>query len=106
MSGSAVRLLLDVDGVLNAVTDHPGPHWDEWRTERVHESSNPLSRGFTIRWAPAACQVLTDLHDDGVEVLWLTTWERSAIEMLGPALGLPVWHLAGQRDYVAEESGG
>src|SRR5882672_976454 len=100
------RLLLDVDGVLNAVTDTPGPHWDTWRQERVYLTPNKTSRGFEIRWAPAVCEFLSTLHDEGVEILWLTTWERSAFEMLGPALGLPTWRLAGQRNYVAEEDGG
>jgi len=100
-----MRILLDVDGVLNAVTDAPGPHWDTWRGERVRLTPSPLSRGFMIRWAPAVCEFLTAMHDDGAEILWLTTWERSAFEMLGPALGLPTWRLAGQRNHMAEEDG-
>lgn len=56
-------LLLDVDGVLNAMR----PPWDDTDRTKCH--------GLTIRWAPAAVARLRALHNTGlVEARWCTTW--------------------------------
>lgn len=83
------RLLLDVDGVLNAFpfnhTDEDNP-WPDVRKAKV--------LGFPISWSPSLVDRLLTLAAS-VEVLWLTTWEHHAQEHLAPALRLPEWELAG-----------
>jgi hypothetical protein len=85
-----LRLLLDVDGVLNAVTRTPPPDaWPEWQRGNA--------RGFVITWSPEVPAFITELHKTGVEVLWLTTWEDLANQYISPLLGLPEFPLAGHR---------
>jgi HAD domain in Swiss Army Knife RNA repair proteins len=90
------RLLLDVDGVLNAwpfvAQDRENP-WNDYQNARV--------MGFPIWWSPTMVKRLLAVSTR-VEVLWLTTWERDAQIKLAPALGLPRWELAGDRDLWPE----
>lgn len=79
------RLLLDVDGVINAVYSSPPGCWTDWHR---------VNLGVTIRYADEVCHFLTAVSDHA-EVLWLTTWGSSAQDDLAPALGLPAWDLAG-----------
>lgn len=76
-----VRLLLDVDGVLNAVTGRPGAFYQDWRNDEVY--------GFNITWSPTVANFVVALQDQGVEVQWLTTWGHLANDHLGPVLHLP-----------------
>lgn len=74
-----VRVLLDVDGVLNAVCheDDLTDEWDDWKTAEC--------MGFRIRHSPkmgAVIGVWSRLP--GVEVCWLTTWEHKANEWITP----------------------
>lgn len=74
-------LLLDVDGVLNALE----PAWDETSKTRVG--------GLTIRWAPAPTGRLADMHHAGlVEAQWCTTWcgYPNLLAELGVTLGLHI----------------
>jgi hypothetical protein len=72
-------LLLDVDGVLNAV----GPDAaDRWRCG--------VFNGFTIYWDPSITARLREWHESGrVEIQWLTTWADNADKWLAEPLGLP-----------------
>lgn len=77
-------LLLDVDGVLNAVgTEPPEGVWPRW--ERTEPG------GFGIIWSPDVIDRLFALRDR-VEVRWLTThWSRIAdLPFPAEALGWPV----------------
>ncbi len=96
------RLLLDVDGVVNAVTRQPGSFWSEWRTAKATPGNG--DRGFTITWAPAVAEFLRTLLDRGVEIVWLTTWGRWANEAISPLLDLPKdLKVAGEpMDYAGE----
>lgn len=93
------RLLLDVDGVLNAVPfdsrSRRNP-WPDYQRSRVN--------GFTIWWSPSMVARLVALSER-VEVLWLTTWEDLAPLHIAPALGLPAWDLAGRDPNVHEVTG-
>lgn len=84
-----VRILLDVDGVLNAVTRDPDPsQWGDWQTEVV--------RGFTITFSRSVGAALTRLAETpGVEIQWLTTWAEMANDHISPLVGIPICTVAG-----------
>src|SRR5215207_6012331 len=72
-------LLLDVDGVLNAVQpDLPAG----WRRGTYN--------GFVLSWDPTVTARLRKLHESGrVELQWLTTWTENADRLLAEPMGLP-----------------
>lgn len=86
--------LLDVDGVINAVTAAPDETvWPRWR----RGWATALSSSWPITWAPDVVERITRLRSRGVvDVRWLTTWEESANASLGPLVGLPDLPLAGR----------
>jgi hypothetical protein len=100
---TAPLVLLDVDGVFNALGDD-GEHvsvWPEWQTGWA------LADGtrWPITWAPAAVERLRSWHEDGlVEIEWLTTWGHDANGELRDLLGLP--HLAVAGTYEDEGEAG
>ena len=72
-------LLLDVDGVLNAVQMEPPAGW-----------RRGTYNGFLLTWDPTITSRLRGLHDSGrVELQWLTTWTRDADTLLAEPMGLP-----------------
>jgi membrane-associated protease RseP (regulator of RpoE activity) len=72
-------LLLDVDGVLNAVD--PGLP-EGWRRGTYN--------GFVLTWDPTVTERLRVLHESGrVEIQWLTTWAERADTLLAEPMGLP-----------------
>ena len=72
-------LLLDVDGVLNAVrSDLP----DGWQRGRFN--------GYVLSWDPTVVARLRAWHEAGrVELQWLTTWTTMADALLAEPMGLP-----------------
>jgi HAD domain in Swiss Army Knife RNA repair proteins len=72
-------LLLDVDGVLNAVrVDLPAG----WQRGRFN--------GYVLSWDPTVTARLRELHESGrVEIQWLTTWTTDADRLLAAPMGLP-----------------
>lgn len=80
-------LLLDVDGVLNAVSDGFPMTWPKWHAAKAE--------GFPITWSPDMVAALSHLAER-VEMRWLTTWwdmtERLAF------LGLPPMTVANTRE--------
>jgi len=90
-------LLLDVDGVLNALGRQPEDFraWAEWRTG----SARAAGTDWPITFAPEVTQRLGSLHEHGlVEVQWLTTWGHEANDSLRELLGLPELDVAGTYD--------
>ena len=79
MSAPPPVLLLDVDGVLNAVQmELP----DGWRRGTYN--------GFVLSWDPTVTARLRELHESGrVELQWLTTWTENADKLLAEPMGLP-----------------
>ncbi len=77
--GDRPIVLLDVDGVLNALQpDLP----DGWRRGLVN--------GYIISWDPSVTARLRAWHDSGlVELHWLTTWTEDADRLLAEPMGLP-----------------
>ena len=87
-------LLLDVDGVLNALAADPGL-WPEWRIG----SASADGRAWPIRWAPAVVDRLRGWHENGrAELQWLTTWGHWANLDLRALLDLPLLEVAGTYD--------
>jgi hypothetical protein len=89
-------LLLDVDGVVNALGDELDPAvWSDWRTGWAEADG----RRWQIRWSPSVVQRLRDWHDTGaVELQWLTTWGHDANGELRALLELPELAVAGTYD--------
>lgn len=67
--------LLDVDGVLNALSHRNG-------------LVKTTVMGFPIRWSPEVIAKVSELSER-VEVHWCTTWSWDAADKLAPVLGLP-----------------
>ena len=86
-------LLLDVDGVLNALSSGPDLSiWPEWENARV---PNRLGQ-WPVLWSPIVTRRIVGWADqDLVDVYWLTTWLDDANEELAAALGLPRWPVLG-----------
>ena len=72
-------LLLDVDGVLNAVRVELRPGW-----------RRATFNGFVLSWDPTITARLREMHESGlVEIQWLTTWTENADKLLAEPMGLP-----------------
>ena len=79
MSTPLPVLLLDVDGVLNALR-HELPA--SWRRGTFN--------GYVLSWDPTVVARLRELHESGrVELQWLTTWTELADRLLAEPMGLP-----------------
>ncbi len=89
-------LLLDVDGVLNAVR-HDLP--DGWQRGRFN--------GYVLSWNTTVVARLRALHEAGqVELQWLTTWTELADLLLAEPLGLPRGLRTHHRDVLPTGFGG
>lgn len=87
--------LLDVDGVINAVTHEP--------PDGYVQADVPDGRGRTwpITYRKDVIDFIGQLHETNlVEVRWLTTWCESARDFLAPALGLPEFQVEGSDDHL------
>ena len=72
-------LLLDVDGVLNAVCMDLPEGWERG-----------IYNGYMLSWDPTVTARLRELHEAGrVELQWLTTWSENADKLLAEPMGLP-----------------
>jgi hypothetical protein len=92
-------MLLDVDGVLNAVPFTGRVNRNVWS-----DYERTLAHDFPIHYSPTVVKFFHDLPDH-VEVMWLTTWLDAANEHLVPALSLPShWPVAGHYEHADETS--
>jgi hypothetical protein len=93
--------LLDVDGVLNAVTTHPDQQvWPDWR--RVFAAANGVS--WPIWFSPSVTATVTGLHEAGLaDVRWLTTWGDDANGELRRRLELPRLTVSGRGGVFAAD---
>lgn len=72
--------LLDVDGVINAVSRTAPATWDDW--ERLQ------ARGYPILYSRTVVDTVARIHREGLaEVRWLTTWASHALP-LAMSLGI------------------
>lgn len=91
--------LLDVDGVINAVTAKPPPAWpaDQW----VVTSGHADGATWPIRAARPVLDFIALAHEQGrAEVRWHTTWQHDALA-LAEALGLPEFGVQDAPEYAA-----
>lgn len=90
-------LLLDVDGVLNALPDSSDDLlvWPDWHSGWATADGSR----WHITWSPTVVRQLRDWHESGaVELQWLTTWGHDANGELRELLGLPELAVAGTYD--------
>ncbi len=94
-------VLLDVDGVLNAVPYFGRSEaWSDWQ---VGEAAAAGSR-FRITWSPSVVDAVLSWREVA-EVQWLTTWGRDANASLRHLVGLPELPVAGTHDEVVAPPG-
>jgi hypothetical protein len=100
-------LLLDVDGVINAVSPWPTrPAWPApaWRQLTVRDIDG---QSWPILTADPVLAYLRALDEAGaVEIRWHTTWQHSAVRCLAPALGLPEWAIADAPEFTHRADSG
>lgn len=87
-------LLLDVDGVLNALPETPDDLlvWPEWSSGWARAGASR----YPITFAPEVVARLHAWHESGdLELQWLTTWGHDANDELRELLGLPCLTVAG-----------
>ena len=96
MPPAAPLVLLDVDGVLNAVQAWGrSDAWDDWRAGRATADG----RSFRITWSPSVVAAVRSWQSVA-EVQWLTTWGHDANASLRSLLELPELPVAGTYDDV------
>jgi hypothetical protein len=84
-------VLLDVDGVLNAVDPDPDLRvWPDYRRGRAAAGG----RQWPIAWSPTVVQAVLSWREVA-DVHWLTTWGSLANGALRELLGLPALPVAG-----------
>ena len=90
-------LLLDVDGVLNALSDEL-PDTSVWpRWQRGYADADGTT--WPIVFSPDVVERLKGWHEQGLaEIQWLTTWGHDANGSLRELLGLPELTVAGTYD--------
>jgi hypothetical protein len=80
--------LLDIDGVINAVSKRgPAFIWprETWHTNYCEDA---LGRVFPILWAEPVRDFIIEMSEI-IEIRWHTTWQHRAQTEIAPALGLP-----------------
>ena len=70
-------LLLDIDGVLNPLSNNPPPGYQTYWID-----------GYSVALSERHGRWFRELHDL-FDIVWASTWEHSANESVGPLLGLP-----------------
>ena len=94
-------VLLDVDGVLNAVPYFGrSEQWSDWQ---VGEALASGSR-FRITWSPSVVEAVLSWREIS-DVQWLTTWGHDANASLRHLVGLPEMPVAGTHDELAAPPG-
>jgi hypothetical protein len=77
-----VNIYLDVDGVINSFHKSKAAGWaGDWKLAKVI--------GYKIHWYTDLVEELNKLSKmEGVNMVWLTTWQNQAVTDLCPALGI------------------
>lgn len=100
---STPLLLLDVDGVVNALGRPLPDAWPDYR----QGTATAAARDYVIAWSPALVRRLLDWHEGGrVELQWLTTWGHDANASLRHLLEMPALAVAGTFDEALDPPAG
>lgn len=91
-------VLLDVDGVLNAM--QPGDAWPDWQVGQAVADG----RSYRIRWSPSVVTRVLRWAEVS-DVQWLTTWGHDANRSLRHLLGMPELPVAGSYDDERSDAG-
>ena len=80
-----VTVYLDVDGVINAVSNNPPRVNTQWSGDW----SKTEVLGFPILYSHELVQNLNELAErEDVTIKWLTTWQERAAQDLSPLIGI------------------
>ena len=90
-------LLLDVDGVLNAISRKGDPSaWPDWQQGQARNRHGQ----YPILYSPTVVASVRRWYDEGLaEITWLTTWLDDANGELRNLLGLPAFPVLGAPQY-------
>lgn len=81
--------LLDIDGVLNALSEAPNPQSLRLGTAK-QEYLKTNSGTFRLRVNNYLVDFVNRMHESGlVEIRWCTTWSDEAASIFAPAFGFP-----------------
>lgn len=96
-------LLLDIDGVINAVSKALPAHvWPTLAWDRAEYAFN--GEQLPLLWSKPVVEYLTELDlRERVEIRWHTTWQATASEF-GALVGLPEFPIAQAGEYMANPS--
>jgi len=84
-------VLLDVDGVLNALARPPDQRaWTDWQLGQAVADG----RSWPIAWSPSVVDAVRGWRQHA-DVQWLTTWGHNANDSLRELLDLPALPVAG-----------
>lgn len=85
-------LLLDIDGVLNAISPDLSAPWPNESWVRFHATD--IDGGeWRMQIAKDVVTYLSELHSSGrAEIRWHTTWQEAALD-IGDEVGLPTFHV-------------
>lgn len=90
-------LLLDIDGVINAVSEKPDTAaWpiEDWVTGQVAITIGGDEEPLPVLYAQPVIDFINDIHEkDLVEIRWHTTWQHNA-QKLADLTGLPEFAVA------------
>ena len=95
--------LLDIDGVINAVSRKPPKHvWpeDQWTTGKARDKG----RNWPMLGALPVMEFIRRVHETGqAEIRWHTTWQDKALEV-GEMFGLPEFAVAKAPEFLERET--
>jgi len=81
------RLYLDFDGVINRLGVSIESPWPTTRGTEITLTNSGLMSTYPINYSPELIKEICRLLDDGVDIVWLSTWEHNTEKF--DKLGLP-----------------
>lgn len=86
-----LSIALDIDGAFSPITTmnsgppEPEQRWGDW------EYLVTSSRNFGACFAVPLVHAFKRLHEQGIQILWHSSWRSGAQDYLAPELELPYW---------------
>lgn len=84
-----MRLYLDFDGVINVFRDRKSDPWVHATGWNKHEKTKLFGgrERYVIHYAPELTESIQKLAEEGVEIVWISTWQQYTDTF--PRIGLP-----------------